>query len=99
MRGRGADVFSRDTKVMRDASPVNHVTKKLPPALLVVGEHDFPMLEGDAKAFVEKAKAEKAKSAMLVAKGRDHMGVVKALLEDKSDVLEGVLEFIRKLED
>jgi len=37
MGGRGADVFSRDVAVMRDASPVRHVSKSLPPVLLVVG--------------------------------------------------------------
>ena len=50
----------------------------------------------DAKAFVERARSEKVPAAMLVTKGRDHMGVVKALLEDKSDVLEKVREFMAK---
>ena len=96
MGGRGAEAFSRDVEVMKDASPLRHVTKDLPPVLLVVGERDFPMLEGDAKAFVKRAADEKATAAMLLTKGRDHMGVVKALLEDKSDVLEKVREFLSK---
>ncbi|MFO0844069.1 MAG: alpha/beta hydrolase [Gemmataceae bacterium] len=96
MAGRGADVFSRDPAVMKDASPIRHVSKDLPPVLLIVGERDFPMLEGDAKAFVERAKKEKASADMMVTKGRDHMGVVRALLEDKSDVLEAVRTFLGK---
>lgn len=96
MGGRGADAFSRDAAVLKDASPLRHITKDFPPVLLIVGERDFPMLEGDAKTFVERATAEKVAAAMLVTKGRDHMGVVKALLEDKSDVLEKVREFISK---
>jgi acetyl esterase/lipase len=96
MGGRGADAFSRDVDVMKDASPLRHITKGLPPVLLIVGERDFPMLEGDAKAFVDRATAEKATAAMFVTKGRDHMGVVNALLEDKSDVVEKVLEFLYK---
>ncbi len=97
MAGRGADVFSRDTTVMRDASPLRHISKKLPRTCLIVGERDFPMLEGDAKAFLEKATAEQAKATLLVAKGRDHMGTVQALLEEKSDVRESVQEFLAKL--
>ncbi len=99
MAGRGADVFSRDAVVMRDASPVRHVSPRLPPVLLVVGERDFPMLEGDARAFVEKAKEAKAEAALFVAKGRDHMGVVRSLLEEKSPVRERVLDFLGKWKD
>ncbi len=94
--GRGADAFSRDREVMSRASPVRHVTKDLPPVLLVVGERDFPMLEADARAFVEKAKGEKASASQYLAKGRDHMGVVQSLLEDKSPVTEQVVEFLRR---
>jgi arylformamidase len=96
LAGRGADAFSRDAAVMRDASPVRHVSKRLPPMLLVVGERDFPMLEGDAKAFVEKAKGAGAEAALFVAKGRDHMGVVRSLLDEKSPVRDRVLEFLGK---
>ncbi len=96
MGGRGADVFSRDAAVMKDASPLHHITKAMPRVLLIVGERDYPMLEGDAKAFVERATTEKANAAMMITKGRDHMGVVKAMLDDKSDVLEKVREFLNK---
>jgi len=37
--------------------------------LLIVGQRDFPMLEGDAKAFVEKATKAGATARMFVAKG------------------------------
>jgi acetyl esterase/lipase len=99
MAGRGADVFARDADIMKDASPVQHITKDLPPVLLIVGERDFPMLEGDAKAFAEKAKAVEAKTTLYVVKERDHLGVVKSLLEDKSPVTEQVLEFLNKLKE
>jgi acetyl esterase/lipase len=94
MAGRGAEVFSRDEAVMRDASPIRHVSKGLPPVLLVVGGRDFPMLEGDAKAFVEKAKGVNAPATLFVAKDRDHMGVVRSLAEDDSPTLRQVAEFL-----
>jgi acetyl esterase/lipase len=99
MRGRGADVFSRDPTVMRDASPVRHVSRRLPPVLLVVGERDFPMLEGDGKAFVAKAKGAGAEAALFVARGRDHMGVVRSLLDEKSPVRDRVLDFLRQAQE
>jgi acetyl esterase/lipase len=94
MGGHGADVFSRDVAVMRNASPLRHMTKALPPTLLVVGERDFPMLAGDAAAFAAKAKDVGATVSVFLAKGKDHMGVVRALLEDDSPVLAKVREFL-----
>lgn len=99
MAGKGGDVFSHDVAVMKAASPIQHVTNDLPPTLLVVGEKDFPMLEGDARAFAEKAKGVGREVATFIAKGRDHMGVVRSLLEDHSAVREQVLAFLKKSVD
>ena len=90
------DVFARDADSLRKASPIQHVSRQLPPVLLVVGERDFPMLEGDARAFCEKAKTEGASARIFVAQGRDHMGVVRALLRDKDPVLDQVVAFMGK---
>jgi acetyl esterase/lipase len=95
MAGRGAEVFSRDASVMKNASPIQHVNKEMPPTLLVVGERDFPMLEGDAKTFVEKVKSASVEATMFLAQGRDHMAVVQSLLKDNDPTLEQVLAFIR----
>jgi acetyl esterase/lipase len=94
MDGRGAAAFSRDIATLKDASPVRHISKNLPPVLLIVGERDFPMLAGDAQTFVAKAKEAQATATSYITPGRDHMGVVQALLDDKSDVMQKVRAFI-----
>jgi acetyl esterase/lipase len=99
MAGKGADVFSRNVAVMRSASPIQHVSEDLPPTLLVVGEKDFPVLEGDARAFAEQAKGVGREVTTFVGKGCDHMGVVRSLLEDRSAIREEVLAFLKKLPD
>jgi acetyl esterase/lipase len=96
LAGRGADVFSRNPEMMKNASPIRHVTKNLPPTLLVVGERDFPMLATDAQTFVDKAKKSGAEATLFVAKGRDHMGVVQAITKDADPILERVLGFVGK---
>jgi acetyl esterase/lipase len=95
MAGRGADVFSRDTAVMKAASPIQHISKDLPPTLLIVGEKDFPMLESDARTFAEKAKKVGREVVTFVGKGCDHMGVVRSLLDDRSAIREQVLQFLK----
>src|SRR5262249_37023549 len=103
MAGKGADTFSRDAAGMKAARPIRHVTKSLPPPLLVVGGKGFPMLEADtpavARAFAEKAKGAGRDVATFVGKGCDHMGVVRGLLEDRSPIREQVVAFLRKLEE
>lgn len=99
MAGKGADVFSRDPAILKAASPIQHVSKDLPPTLLIVGEKDFPMLERDARSFAEKAKGVGREVTTFVGKGCDHMGVVRSLLEDHSPIQGQVLAFIRKLGD
>jgi acetyl esterase/lipase len=99
MAGKGAAVFSRDPAIMKDASPIRHVSKKLPRTLLVVGDRDFPMLEGDAKAFAAKATEAGAEVSVFVAGKCDHMGTVRQLLEADSPVLERVLAFFKKVEE
>jgi acetyl esterase/lipase len=96
LAGKGADVFARDAALMKAASPIRHVSKDLPATLLIVGERDFPMLEGDAEAFAEKAKGAGVTVVLSVAKGCDHMAVVRSLLEDRSPILEQVLAFLKK---
>ncbi|HWB07827.1 MAG TPA: alpha/beta hydrolase [Pirellulales bacterium] len=97
MAGKGADVFSRDAAIMRAASPTQHVSEDLPPTLLIVGERDFPTLERDALTFAEKAGKANRVVTTFVAKGCDHMGVVRSLLEDDSTVRDQVLTFLASL--
>lgn len=97
MGGKGADAFKRDVALMKSASPIQHITKDLPPMLLVVGENDFPMLAGDAKAFAKKAEDLGKKVEVVIATGKDHMGVAAGMLDEKEQVLQEVLKFLRKI--
>jgi acetyl esterase/lipase len=96
LKGKGAAVFSRDPAVIKDASPIRHVSKDLPRTLLIVGERDFPMLESDAMAFAEKAKEVGAKVSVFVAKKCDHMGTVRQLIEPDGLILDQVRTFLEK---
>jgi acetyl esterase/lipase len=96
MKGRGADVFSRDADVMTDASPIRHVSEGMPPVLLIVGGRDFPMLEQDARAFIEKARGLGLSADLFVVEDRDHMGVVRSLIEGDSPVWRQVSGFLSR---
>ncbi len=94
MAGHGADVFERDAKVMTDASPLQHLSKDLPPTLLVVGERDFPMLLADAQTFASKAAEFGCRVPVLVAKKLGHGAVPSVLIGDEHDLGPSVLAFL-----
>lgn len=95
LSGHGADPFKRDEDLMKDASPIEHVSRGMPPTLVVVGENDFPMLEADARAFARKAESAGARVQVAVAPGKDHMGVARGMIEDNDPVLSTVTAFLR----
>ena len=81
---------------MKDASPIQHISKSLPPTLLVVGERDFPMLEGDARAFAKKAGSFGRNVELMTAAGKDHMEVARGMIDEKDAVLTRVLKFLQE---
>jgi len=95
MAGQGAGAFARDAALMKDASPIEHVSKLLPRTLLVVGQNDFPMLEADARRFMEKAAQAGRKVDFLLAPGKDHMGVARGMIDPADPVPRKVLEFLK----
>jgi len=96
LAGRGADVFKRHLELMKDASPIQHISKSLPPTLLVVGERDFPMLEGDARAFAKKAESFGRNVELMTAAGKDHMEVARGMIDENDAVLTRVLKFLQE---
>ena len=96
LSGHGADPFRRDEALMQDASPIQHVSRGLPPTLLVVGEHDFPILDADARAFAQKAEGVGGRIQVVVAPGKDHMGVARGMIDDHDVVFTTVAAFLRR---
>jgi len=94
MAGPGAGVFARDPALMKDASPTEHAGASLPPALLVVGQNDFPMLETDANIFSEKAARFGRKVDAWIAPGKDHIGAARGMADQYDPVLRKVLSFL-----
>jgi acetyl esterase/lipase len=94
--GHGADPFRRDEALMEEASPIRHISPGMPPTLLVVGGQDFPMLEGDARAFARKAEGFRDQVRVAVVAGKDHLGVARGMIDAHDMVLATVQQFIRE---
>lgn len=96
LAGRGADAFSKNEEHLKQASPVVHLSKLLPPTMLVVGERDFPMLANDAKAFAAQAKTLGLELPVLITPKKDHMGNIRQLMEEPTEVTKQIMVFIEK---
>jgi acetyl esterase/lipase len=94
--GHGADPFQRDRVLMEAASPIRHVSPGMPPTLLVIGGQDFPMLEGDARAFARKAEGFGDRVRVIVVPGEDHLGVARGMIDTHGTVLAMVQAFIQE---
>lgn len=95
LSGHGADPFLRNETLMRDASPIQHISRRMSPTLLVVGENDFPMLKADAESFARKAVGFGNRVQIVVAPGKDHMGVARGMADKRDFVLNTVLTFLQ----
>lgn len=73
---------------------MQHLSAVLPPALLIVGERDFPMLEGDVRAFAHKAQGMGRKIDVASAPAKDHMAVTRGMTDAHDPVFKRVLEFL-----
>jgi acetyl esterase/lipase len=68
----------------------------MPPTLLVIGGQDFPMLEGDARAFARKAEGFGDRVRVIVVPGEDHLGVARGMIDTHGTVLAMVQAFIQE---
>jgi acetyl esterase/lipase len=89
-------VFGTDPAALRDASPLYHVRKGLPPFLVLYAEHDLPMLADQAEAF-GKALAD-AGDAVEVRQieGRNHNSILFHIGRRDDPAGKAVLGFIHK---
>jgi len=69
-------VFGSDGKVLRNASPINHVKPGLPPFLLINAVDDLPLLPEMAQDFAATLKKAKCEVQTLLVSDRDHETVM-----------------------
>jgi acetyl esterase/lipase len=91
-----APAFGNDARQREDASPVNHVRPGLPPFLLVVGDHDLPMLADMAEDFRATLRDAGDVASGLTVKDRNHHSVFFQAISTTDPVGAAVLAFVRE---
>jgi acetyl esterase/lipase len=94
--GALAKAFGSDAEVCKKASPINNVSSKHPPFLILYGDADFPTLDWMAESMgkaLEKAKCEVSTQKMTK---RTHYTIMYNMLEAEDPTRQALLDFVNK---
>ena len=88
-------VFGKDPAVLRDASPVNHISAAAPPFLIIYSDHELPGCEGpQAEAFCKALCGRSCQAVTFQAVHRNHISVLLNATYDTDPVMEHMLGFV-----
>ena len=94
--GALASAFGKDPEVCKKASPINNVTGKHPPFLILYGDADFATLDWMAEKMgqpLEKAKCDVCTKKI---NDRNHYTIMYDQLKDEDPTREAILDFVKK---
>ena len=88
--------FGDDPKIRRDASPIAHARRGLPPFLIVHAEDDLPTLPGMARDFHRALTEQGVESELLCAARRNHSSGFLHAVSKEDPVGAAMLAFIAR---
>lgn len=90
-------VFGDDRELCRQASPIVHVKKNLPPFLILYADQDFPTLDRMAQDMDRKLTAKKVDSQLVKVESRTHLTIYFWMaLSEKDPCTKAVMEFVKR---
>jgi acetyl esterase/lipase len=91
-----ASAFGKDAEVCKKASPIYNVGDKHPPFLLVYAETDYLTLDWMAQKMCQALKDHKCEASLLKMADRDHISIIKKMIEAGDPTQQAVLDFVKK---
>jgi dipeptidyl aminopeptidase/acylaminoacyl peptidase len=86
--------FGNDAEVCRKASPLNHVTEKHAPFLLIYADKDFLFLDRMAEQMCAALKKCQCEANTLKVKDRDHISIIVQVQKEEDLTTQAILDFI-----
>jgi acetyl esterase/lipase len=88
-------VFGDDPKVRKNASPIEHVERGLPPFLVIYAEHELPTLAEMAEEFGKALKSKNVPVEVRKIPRRNHHNILFRATTLDDPVAGAMLDFIR----
>jgi acetyl esterase/lipase len=89
-------VFGDDPKMRKDASPIEHIERGLPPFLILYAERDLPTLAPMADEFGKALKDKGCEAEVRKIPRRNHHSIMFDATTLDDPVADAMLDFIRK---
>ena len=88
--------FGSDPEVCKKASPVNNVTAKHPPFLLIYADKDFLTLPAMAEQMCGALKKCQCEASTLKIKDRNHISIMVQVQNEDDPTTQAILDFIAR---
>jgi acetyl esterase/lipase len=94
-----SSTFGKDVAGYKDASPLEHVRGNHPPFLILYGDRDFPTCDVFSERMCQALTDAKCEASTVKVKDRDHISIIKRMLNDGDPAARAIVEFIGKHSD
>ncbi len=94
--GRLADVFGTDAEVCRQASPIQNLTGKQSPFLLLYAEKDYKQFDQYAQAMEQALKKQGSEASSVMVKDRTHITIIINATYTEDPAAQAILAFVAK---
>ncbi len=93
--GRLARVLGKEPGAVESASPIKHVSTKVPPSLILYADKDFPGCAVMSKAYGSALKDKQVESSVVEIKDRNHISImVKLMFSETDPTTVALMDFI-----
>lgn len=92
--GHVREAFGNHDAALREASPMHHVARGLPPFLIVVAEDDPAVLREQAREFADALRDVEVNAMFVSIKGRDHLSIVRRFGPSSDTTATAIAEFV-----
>lgn len=87
-------IFTKDPEVWKTASPLQYITHRHIPFLILTGSRSYPMLLYDNKYFAEKLKKVNNEVTVYEVPGKSHLEMITQFQKKDTEILKRVAGFI-----
>jgi acetyl esterase/lipase len=92
--GMPKDIFTDDKDVIKSAAPIQHVTGKHPPFLLIYADKDYFSLEAQAEQMCKKLTECQCEARTLKVADRTHISLITSVPNQADPATQAILGFL-----
>ncbi|MBA4056641.1 MAG: esterase, partial [Marivirga sp.] len=92
-------VFTKDPGTWKRGSPINYVSKTIPPLLIFTGGKTYPAIKESSKSFHEAVRFYHPDTQMILFKNKKHVAMITQFLNSGNKAYKHIIAFIKTNKD